>query len=116
MEEQKTEETNWLNKEVEELKNTSFNEDRDPALKLEENKITELTIDFSKKFDKWIDQESGIIKKIIPVEVNEVKYVWWLNVRNPIYNQIIMGGSNGQKVFKILQTGTKQNTKYTIVE
>jgi len=116
MEEQKTEETNWLIKEFEELKTTSFDEDRAPSLKLEENKITEMTIDFSKPFEKWVDQETGTIKKIVPVEVKGSKFVWWLNTRNPVYNKIILQGKDGQKVFKVLQTGSKQNTKYTLVE
>lgn len=116
MEEQKNENDNWLKKEVEELKNTAFNEDRSPALKLEENKITEITIDFTNEFDKWVDTETGVTKKIIPVKVGDQNFVWWLNTRNPIYHTIIQKGVNGQTKFKILQTGKQQNTKYTLVE
>ena len=116
MEEQKNENTDWLTEELKETKTTAFDEDRAPALKLEENKITEMTIDFTKPFEKWIDQESGVVKKIMPVEVKEQKFVWWINTRNPIYHKIIELGTTGQKVFKILQTGNKQNTKYTLVD
>ena len=116
MEEQQNKEINWLTKEVEEIKTTSFDEDRAPALKLEENKITELVVDFSKPFEKWVDQESGVVKKIIPVESKGQKFVWWLNIKNPVYGKIIQKGSEKQTTFKILQTGSKQNTKYTLVE
>jgi len=116
MEEQKTENTDWLKQELEETKNTAFDEDRAPALKLEENKITEITIDFTNPFEKWTDQESGVVKKIIPVESKGEKFVWWLNTRNPVYHKIVELGVKGQKVFKVLQTGNKQNTKYTLVD
>jgi len=107
---------NWLDKEAEELKNTSFDEDRAPALKLEENKITEITVDFSQEFQKWEDHENGTIKKIIPVTKEGEKFVWWLNVKNPVYGQIIQQGKEGKTVFKVLQTGTQANTRYTLVE
>jgi hypothetical protein len=37
-------------------------------------------------------------------------------VKNPIYAQIIKKGAEGQTEFKVLQTGNKQTTKYTLVE
>lgn len=119
MEEQKIVEVkdlDWLKKEVENLKNTAFDEDKLPALKLEENKITEIEVDFSKEFDFWKDSESNVVKKIIPVTSKGEKFVWWLNVRNPVYGQLVQKGLAGQTKFKVLQTGSKQNTKYTLVE
>lgn len=113
---QKTEETeNWLAKEVEETKSTAFDGERLPALKLEENKITEMDIDFSKPFDKW-KAEDGVLKKIIPVTVKDEKLVWWVNVKNPIYGQILQKGKAGVTKLKILQTGHQKETRYTIVE
>jgi hypothetical protein len=116
MEEQKNNKPEWLTKEAEELKNTAFDETRAPALKLEENKIVEVEVDFSKEFDKWKDPDTETIKKIIPVKSRGENFVWWLNVKNPVYHQIIEKGLNGQVKFKVLQTGSKQNTKYTLVE
>lgn len=116
MEEQKNKEINWLQQEAEELKSTAFDENKAPALKLEENKITEMIVDFSKPFEVWKDPDTETIKKIIPVKVKEQDFVWWLNVKNPIYHQIVQKGVAGQKSFKVLQTGSKQNTKYTLVE
>jgi len=121
MEEQKTEtietpDTNWLAKELETVKETSFDGERKPALKLEENKITTMTVDFTKPFESWNDTENGSVKKILPVKVGEVELVWWLNVKNPIYHKVIELGSKGQTQFKVLQTGNQKNTKYTLVE
>lgn len=120
MEEQTTEtqeeQKNWLAEELEIVKKTSFDGERKPALQLEENKIVEMTVDFSKRFEKWTDTENESIKKIIPIRVGEVDLVWWLNVKNPIYHKIIEKCSAGQTVFKVLQTGSKQSTKYTLVE
>ena len=129
MEEQKTEtpemteeltqlqeDLDWLKKEQEELKTTAFDGDRKPALKLEENKITEMIIDFSAPFQKWEDKENETVKKIIPVRVGAVDFVWWLNVKNPVYHQIVELGVQGKNKIKVLQTGSKQNTKYTILE
>jgi len=122
MEEQTTEttpeqqDTNWLAEELENIKETSFDGERKPALKLEENKITTMTIDFTNPYENWKDTENDSIKKIIPVHVGAVDLVWWLNVKNPIYHKIIELGSTGQTQFKVLQTGTQKNTKYTLVE
>lgn len=107
---------NWLEREVETLKSSSYPENRLPILKFEENKIVELTIDFSKEFEKWIDKKTNTIKKIIPVKVNGVDYVWFLNVRNPLYSKIIKKGSSGQRVFRVLRIGKNKETKYTLIE
>lgn len=110
------EDLDWLKKEQDELKTTAFDGDRKPALKLEENKITEMVIDFSAPFQKWEDKENETVKKIIPVRVGAVDFVWWLNVKNPVYHQIVELGVLGKNKIKVLQTGSKQNTKYTILE
>ena len=34
---------------------------------LEDGKITEFEIDFSKEFEKWKDPATGAVKKILPV-------------------------------------------------
>lgn len=76
-----------------------------------------MTIDFSEPFRKWVDPaDAKVVKKIVPVKVGEVELVWWLNVKNPIYGEIINKGSEGQTVFKIMQTGNQANTKYNLVE
>ena len=121
MEEQKIEEQkvdlNWLNEEIEETKTQAFDGERKPAFKLEEGKIFEIDIDFSKPFDKWVDpNDNTSIKKILPVKYKGEDKVWWLNVKNPIYQQILLAGKQGQTKFKVTQTGTGKNTKYSLLK
>jgi len=107
----------WLDEEAEQ-----FTDDRDfeelPSLKLQPNEVTEIEIDFSEEFHKWQGEQGGktIVKKIIPILFGGIRMNWWLNVKNPIYKEIIDLGRTGQKVFKILQTGTQANTKYVLVK
>lgn len=115
-EETEKQNTNWLNEEAEILKQNAFDGERKPSLKLEENKIVAMTIDFSEPFQKWTDSESGAVKKIIPVKVGEVDLVWWLNVKNPVYGEIIKLGVEGQTDFKVMQTGNQSTTKYNLVQ
>jgi len=105
----------WLDKEVEEIKENKFDGEVLPSLVLEENKVTEIEIDFSKPFDMWTSPE-GTIKKIIPVMHKGEKKNFWINTKNPCYSEIVMGGKNGETKFKIMRTGQKQNTRYTLVK
>ncbi|GAF70136.1 unnamed protein product [marine sediment metagenome] len=116
IEETETQNNDWLNEEAEKLKENAFDGEHKPALKLEENKIVKMTIDFSEEFRKWVDPDNGNIKKIVPVKVGEVELVWWLNVKNPIYGEIIKKGAEGQTEFRVMQTGSQASTKYNLVE
>ena len=112
--------TNWLEEEAETIKQMSPPAgDKKPALKLVENKITTIDIDFSKPFNKWTGTTAkgkNVTKAIIPIKLGAVEHNWWLNVTNPIYKEIITRGSKGQKTFKIFQIGNQADTKYTLVE
>ena len=114
MEEQTTN-NNWLSEEAKTLKDEAFDGERLPALKLQEKVITELEIDFTKPFESWTSEE-GVVKKILPVTYKGEKLVWWLNVKNPVYSAIIRKGSQGVTKFKVLQTGTQKNTRYTLID
>lgn len=112
-----TEQQKWLEDEAKTLtKHTDYEEL--PSLKLTPNVVTELVIDFSKPFDKWDGENNGkpVTKKIIPVSVNGTRMVWWLNVKNPVYRDVLSAGIRGDKSIKVLQTGTQQNTKYVVVK
>jgi len=109
---------NWMDDELEKI--NEGQEERIPSLILEENKVVNLTIDFTQSFKSWTEYEADgntikKIKKMIPVKVGEVELLWWVNVKNPIYTQILKAGTEGQNQFKILQTGKNENTKYSIV-
>ena len=112
------EQTDWL---AEEAKLFAQNKDYEklPSLKLTPNVVTEFVVDVSKPFQKWDGEDAKgqvIVKKIIPITVAGVKMNFWLNVRNPLYAEIISLCSQGQTTFKVLQTGTQQNTKYVLVK
>ena len=110
-----TESKNWIKEEKEKLEANKFDGESLPALKLEEGKITEFEVDFSKPFDKW-EAEDGTIKKIIPVKHEGQSKVLWINTRNPTYREIIEAGDAGQTLFKILRTGQQKATRYTLVK
>jgi len=107
----------WLKKEAEQI-NVHEDYDELPSLQFEENKITTFDVDFSEPFNKWTGKQGNkdVTKAIIPVvEKNEKKNLW-LNVRNPLYGDIVKRGANGQKTFKVMQIGNKADTKYNVVE
>lgn len=109
--------TNWLNDEAKKfISNTTYEEL--PSLKLQPNVVAELEIDFSKPFEQWVGENNGkpVTKKIIPVTLSGTRMVWWLNVKNPIYKEIIQAGMNNQTKIKVLQTGSQANTKYVLVK
>jgi len=109
--------TNWIE---EELAQTSTHTEYEelPSLKLTPNVVTELTIDASKPFEKWSGENNGkdVTKKIIPVTVGGNKMHWWLNVKNPVYRELLDSLANGNNTIKVLQTGTQANTKYVLVK
>ena len=117
MTEQKPITTNWLDEEAK-LYDKQHDYEELPSLKLQPNVIAEISIDFSKPFQEWKGEQSGktITKKIVPVVLAGQKMNWWLNIKNPVYKEILNAGKTGQKVFKVLQTGTQANTKYVLVK
>ena len=108
----------WLEEEAKSLKQPSNYEEL-PSLKLTPNVVAELSIDVSKPWDKWDGEDTKgkpITKKIIPVVLAGTKMYWWLNVRNPIYREIVELCASGTTKIKVLQTGTQANTKYVLVK
>lgn len=110
--------TNWLKDELEKQNTYSAKDyERRPALKVEENKMVDIEVDFSKPWDKWENKENGSIKKIIPVTnmSDNNKYYFWLNVANPLYRELLTFGLNGVTRFRVLRTGQAKATKYILV-
>jgi len=120
MDEQQTTSNDWLKAEQQNLKSKAQGTfEQLPSLKLQPSVVTDIIIDFSKPFVKWTDDSNAqkkVVKAILPVTVNGVKMNWWLNVKNPVYSDIIRAGAEGQTTFKILQSGTLAQTKYLIVK
>jgi len=124
MDEIKTEQTiktrdemNWIENELSTIEeNTIFDGEKLPTLVLKEREVTTIEVDFSQPFKTWEDNITGKKAKIIPVTHQGEKKIFFLNVKNPIYKQILEGGKNNINVFKVLRTGTQQNTRYTLVK
>jgi len=117
MTEEQTKTTNWLDKEVKELQEqTNFDGERLPSLQFEEKKIVEFDVDFSTPFQKWDDTVNKVKKAIIPVTHNNEKKVLWLNIKNPLYGELVHKGKSGETHFKVMQIGSQKNTKYNLVE
>jgi hypothetical protein len=113
--ETQTETADWLTKEEEILEQTKPKDYiKLPSIKLVQDDIVEVDIDFSKPFDKWEDKENKVTKAIIPVTQDKEQRLWWLNVKNPVYIEIVRAGRTGQTHFKVLQTGSKKETKYKL--
>lgn len=111
------ENVNWLKDELKEVEESStFTGEKLPALELPINKNTKFEVDASKPFQKWIDPVDKTVKKIIPVSQGENRFVLWINVKNPLYKQILDKLVSGQTKFNVFRTGEKQNTRYTLVE
>ena len=106
--EEQTKTTNWLELEAESFANT-FEGEKLPALKfVEESKIEEIDVDFTKPFNKYSGKDlsgKNVTKAIIPVTHEGAKKIWWLNKKNPVYQQIIKAGKAGQTKFKIIKKG-----------
>jgi hypothetical protein len=108
--------TNWIEEELKSLHNTATpTGEKLPALKLESGKITKFTIDFTTKFNSWTSPD-GVTKVIIPATHKGEKKNLWVNVKNPLYSQLIQRGAKGQKDFAVSTVGTQKETRYTIVD
>lgn len=106
---------NCIQQELNNLPQTNFEEDDTPNFKFdEENKIYTIKI-LPEEFGEWIDGDNGIKKKIIKIEVEGVKYKWWLNTKNPVYSEIVKGIAVQQMEYKVMRQGDKQNTKYVVI-
>ena len=110
------EQPNWMEQELKEIEQNKPAGEFPEALQLEEGKVTEFEVVFDKEFEKWIDANTGMVKKIIPVKHGGADKVLWMNVANPLYKEIIELGMKGQKVFKVMRTGQAKATRYNLVK
>lgn len=108
---------NWIQQELDANKQQQDFE-KVEALKFEENKEIEIEINFSQPFRKWTTEIEGkkITKAILPVKVGDLDRVWWLNIRNPFYGEIMKLGATGQTKFRIVSTGKMTATRYILLK
>ena len=112
-----TTQESWIQEELSKLKmNQELNSERKQPLKFEENTTIEFSIDASEPFKEWYDEENLTTKKIIPCKMGTEEYVWWLNVKNPVYTQIMEKIAEGQMTFKLMRTGKGKASRYVFVK
>jgi hypothetical protein len=114
-------EQNWTEQEKQELgTQTETVYEKLPALKLVENEITELTIDFSQKFEtyKTTDMKGQeVTKAIVPVFHKGERKNWWLNKKNPIYRELLTAAGTQTTIsVKVCQIGSRKDTKYQLLK
>jgi hypothetical protein len=109
-------ETTWIEQELKNTSTPSANYEKLESLKLEAGKIVKFTIDFSKPFEKWTDPKTSTVKAIIPVTHKEVKKNFWLNIKNPLFHELLNRGRKGEVTFAVSTNGSQKDTKYSIVE
>lgn len=120
MENTQTEIPAWVKEERATLSETPTGE-RLPAFKLVPGKVVSFTVEVTKEaFGEYRDPDKGVVKKIIPVigkqDGVEGKFNLWLNVKNPLYKELLDKIIQGQTKFYISTTGTQDKTRYEIVE
>lgn len=120
MENTQTEVQDWVKEELATLGTPNTNTERLPSFKLQSGKVVSFTVDDSQPFGEYKDEAKQVIKKIIPVTGKqdgvEGRYNLWLNVRNPLYKELLDGLARGQKKFYVSTTGTQDQTRYEVVE
>jgi hypothetical protein len=106
---------NWL--EQEEATFPEMPSELTPSLKLQtEGQPYTIIIDFSQPFDKRPDKfHEGLTKAKIPCTYEGQQRIFWLNIKNPIYKDIIRAGRAGQTVFNIVRTGSEAKTRYILL-
>ena len=105
----------WIKQELQDV-GGGFDGVRKPSLVLEENKITSFEIDLSEGPFPTYRGEEGIVKKMIPVIHNGEKKTFWINVKNPVYRQLLKGLDSGKTSFKVTRIGSMNNTRYNLLE
>lgn len=108
---------NWLVEEIKSVSTNNFSGERLEGLKIADKQMVEVSIDFTKPFEKWQDPISKTIKKIIPVTLQDgSKRAFWLNCANPLYKELLELGKAGQTKFSIARTGMGKATRYTLIK
>ena len=110
--------TSWLDSESTEVQTTT-GEKLPPMKFIEENKVEEIEVDFSKPFHKYTDTTNtnkNVVKALVPVTHAGVKKIWWLNKKNPTYTELIKAGKAGITKFKVMRNGSAAATRYVFVK
>ena len=104
----------WLEAESKSLEMPTL--PKQETLDFEEGKIYEIVIDFSKPFAKVQSKyNENVTQAVVIIQHEGKEKIWWVNIRNPIYKQIVDLGKTGKNALKIVRTGKLKATRYNIV-
>ena len=104
----------WVKQELETTKpNQTY--DKIPALKLEDGTITSFEV-LTEIPPGIYTSEEGTIKRILAIMHKGERKNLWLNVKNPLYRDILMQLDSGNKKFTVSTTGKQKETRYTLVK
>lgn len=107
----------WIDAEIANLDEENKTQvEFDPPIKMEENKLYEIEVNYNSPWPQWQDQATKTIKKIIPIVCGGQKMVFFLNVKNPLYSELLKKGKAGQRKFKVIRIGQAKATRYKLVE
>ena len=123
-EQESKEGSNWLDEEAKSVDAQGDFGPKLPSPMFEDGKITIMNLNATKEFQKWTDPETKKTKAIISctsdVDGKAQKCNWWVNLRNPIYKEIIHRCKDAKDksgvLVKILQSGTQDKTRYTLIK
>lgn len=114
----------FFKREIEELESNQST--KLPTMNFPVDKVTKVMIDIAFPWQKYEEDSdkfgNSSIKKIIPVYHDNQMKNWWLNVKNPIYKEIVLRAAEQMKEGKqsfeieIFRTGERQNTRYRVVK
>jgi hypothetical protein len=115
MQEVQTQTSDWLKQEYDSVLETEFVGEKLESLKIEENRVTCFEVDLTEPFGEYVDPINDVIKKIIKVNHEGTKKNFWINVKNPVYSQIVKQCYEGDVAFKIMRTGQQAETRYHLI-
>ena len=104
-----------MTQEAERLKSeTPIYDDDKEIMQLEDGKITSFVIEVKEDWKKYVGDDGGT-RKIVTVIHDHKEKIWFLNTRNPLYKEIVLKLKEGTRSFKIMRTGKRKDTRYTLV-
>jgi hypothetical protein len=81
-----------------------------------EGTIYEIIVDFSLPFAKVQSKyNENVTQAVVPVKYQGKDMIWWVNIKNPIYKQLIDLAKIGKNAIKVVRTGKLKATRYNIV-
>jgi len=107
----------WIQKELARLEEIGVINKPENYLKIEENQIVTIDINFNEPWRLWRDDTHKTDKAMIPVVDNGEEKTFSLNIRNKLYRDLLeKHKAEGVTKFKIHRSGLREQTRYSIIK